>query len=135
MARVKKARSTNAKVVLVTCGSLPEARKIAQDVVGQRLAACVNIVSAPVQSVYRWKGMVERGKEILLVVKTMGPRLKELEKQIARLHSYEVPEFLVLGVESGSSGYLKWVHESVSAPERKKPGRREANRADCGRKF
>jgi len=105
---------TKARVVLVTCGNLEEARKIAKAVVGKGLAACVNVVSAPVESVYRWKGKVESAKEILLVMKTTAARLKELEKEIVRLHSYEVPEFLVLGVEGGSGAYLRWVHESVS---------------------
>ena len=114
---------TKARVVLVTCGSLGEARKIAQPLVSKGLAACVNIVSAPVQSVYRWKGKVESANEILLVVKTTGPRLKELEKEVAKLHSYEAPEFLVLGVEGGSKVYLKWVQESVSGSREKKKGK------------
>jgi len=98
-------RATEARVVLVTCGSLPEARKIAKAVVGKRLAACVNVVSAPVESVYRWKGKVETANEFLLVIKTTARRLKDLEKEIVKAHSYEVPEFLVLGVEGGSKNY------------------------------
>ena len=107
------ARRTNAKVVLVTCGRMSEARKIAQSVVAKRLAACVNILSAPVHSIYRWQGKVERGKEFLLIMKTTAPRLRALEKEVVGLHSYDVPEFLVLGVDGGSEGYLRWVHESV----------------------
>jgi periplasmic divalent cation tolerance protein len=118
--RKRMAERTKARVVLMTCGSMKEARRIAQAVVSKGLAACVNIVSAPVQSVYRWKGKVESAKEILLVVKTTGPRLKELEKEVAKLHSYEVPEFLVLGVEGGTVAYLRWVHESVSGSRGKK---------------
>ena len=118
-------RGTGERVVLVTCGSKGEGRKIAKMVVGAGLAACVNIVSAPVESVYRWKGKVESAKEILLVMKTTAPRLKELEKQVTKLHSYEVPEFLVLGVEGGSAAYLSWVHESVpgSTGEKKRKTR------------
>jgi periplasmic divalent cation tolerance protein len=104
---------TNAKVVLVTCGSRAEARKIAQAVVAKRLAACVNVVSAPVESTYRWKEKVERAKEFLLLIKTTAARLGALEKEVARLHSYEVPEFLAIGVPGGSRGYLKWLGESV----------------------
>ncbi len=106
-------RVTEARVVLVTCGSLPEARKIAKAMVGKRLAACVNVVSAPVESVYRWKERVESVKEILLVIKTTARRLKELEKEIVKLHSYDVPEFLVLGVEGGSKNYLNWLIENA----------------------
>ena|SRR5579862_3460585 len=106
-------RATEARVVLVTCGSLAEARKIAKAVVGNRLAACVSVVSAPVESVYRWKGKVENAKEFLLVIKTTALRLKDLEREIAKLHSYEVPEFLVLGVEGGSKKYLAWLTENA----------------------
>lgn len=102
-------RGTEARVVLVTCGSLAEGRKIARAVVGKRLAACVNVVSAPVESVYRWKGKVESAKELLLVIKTTTRRVKKLEEEVARMHSYDVPEFLVLPVDSGSEGYLEWL--------------------------
>ena len=103
-----------ARIVLVTCTSRGEARKIAGGVVGARLAACVNIVSAPVESVYRWKGKVEKAKEFLLIIKTTAGRLAKLESKVARLHSYDVPEFLVMGVEGGSADYLRWLVENVS---------------------
>jgi periplasmic divalent cation tolerance protein len=111
------AKGTSARIVLVTCGSLAEGRKIARAAVTKRLAACVNIVSAPAESIYRWKGKVESAKEFLLVIKTMARRLKELEKEIARTHSYEVPEFLVLRVDSGSRSYLEWLAEAVGRDE------------------
>ena len=103
------ARVVNARIIVVTCGNFREARKIATAVVGKRLAACVNINSAPVQSIYRWKGRVEVAKEFLLIIKTTAPRLKQLEKNIKALHSYDVPEFVVIKVESGSAKYLAWL--------------------------
>ena len=106
-------RATKAKIVLVTSGSRQEARKVARAVVGARLAACVNMVSSPVESVYRWKGKVEKAKEFLLVIKTTEGRLDALQKEIKRLHSYDVPEFLVLNVVGGSTAYLDWLRESV----------------------
>ena len=106
-------RGMDARVVLVTCGSLAEGRKIAKAVVGEKLAACVNLISAPVESVYRWKGKVENAKEFLLIIKTVVGRLPDLEQEIARLHSYEVPEFLVLRVEGGSKSYLEWLIAEV----------------------
>lgn len=106
-------RGMDARVVLVTCGSLAEGRKIAKAVVGEKLAACVNLISAPVESVYRWKGKVENAKEFLLIIKTVVGRLPDLEQEIARLHSYEVPEFLVLQVEGGSKSYLEWLIAEV----------------------
>jgi len=107
------AAGTNAKVVLVTCGSRAEARKIAQAVVARRLAACVNVVSAPVESVYRWKEKVVRATEFLLVIKTTSGRLKRLKAAVLGLHSYDLPEFLVVGVASGSRKYLDWLGKSV----------------------
>ena len=104
---------TNAKVVLVTCSSRAEAKKIAQAVVTKQLAACVNVLTAPVESLYQWKEKVQRATEFLLVIKTTSRRLKRLEEEVARLHSYDVPEFLVLGVAGGSQNYLKWLGESV----------------------
>ena len=101
------------RVALVTCGSLKEARKIARGVVEKKLAACVNIGTAAVESVYWWKGKVETAKEFLLVMKTSAPRLSALEKEVKRLHSYEVPEFIVLEVAAGSKDYLRWVEQSV----------------------
>jgi periplasmic divalent cation tolerance protein len=107
--RFEMRRGTDARVVLVTCGTLAEGRKIAKAVVGKRLAACVNLISAPVESIYRWKGTVEDAKEYLLVMKTTARRLESLEKEIERLHRYDVPEFLVLRVEGGSKRYLEWL--------------------------
>jgi periplasmic divalent cation tolerance protein len=103
------AKGTSARIVLVTCGSLAEGRKIARAVVTKRLAACVNVVSVPVESIYRWKGKVERAKEFLLVIKTTTRRLKGLEKEIVRMHSYEVPEFLAIEVGSGWKKYVDWL--------------------------
>lgn len=107
------ARDTNARIVLVTCGSRQEARKIANAVVTAKLAACVNVVSNPMESVYRWKGKVETAKEFLLMMKTTAGKLPKLQKEVKRLHSYDVPEFLVLPVADGSKAYLDWLFASV----------------------
>src|SRR5258707_1283138 len=105
-------RRVQARVVLVASGNLGEARKIAEAVVEKRLAACVNVNSWPVESIYRWKGEMQKAEEFLLVIKTTTRRLKELEKEVLRLHSYEVPEFLVIKIEGGSAAYLKWLGEN-----------------------
>ena len=102
------------RVVLVTCGSLAEGRKIARGVVKKRLAACVNVGTTPMESIYWWKGKVEKAKEFLLVMKTSTGRLKELEEAVRRLHSYDVPEFIVLQVRSGSREYLRWIQEATN---------------------
>jgi len=102
------------RCVLVTCGSLKEARRIARAVVTKRLAACANIVMPSVESIYRWKGKVEKAREFLMVLKTSSKRLPALEKEVKRLHGYDVPEFIALPITAGSSEYLRWLQDSVS---------------------
>ena len=106
------AEQKSARVVLVTCGKLAEARRTARVLVEEKLAACVNIISAPVESLYRWRGKVESAKEFLLIIKTSRRRLERLEKRIATLHSYDLPEFLVL-TAGGSEPYLSWLLGNV----------------------
>ena len=112
-------REKRARIVLVTCGSTAKGRKIARSVVGKRLAACVNMALSPVESWYTWKGKQEVAREYLLVMKTTVGRLRELEKEVKRLHSYEVPEFIALPIAEGSEHYLAWLHESVAKPRGK----------------
>ena len=97
------------RVVLVTCGTVIEGRSIAKAVVRKRLAACATLVLGPVQSIYRWKQKVETAREHLLIIKTTRARLAALEREVVRLHSYDVPEFLVLPVSAGSNAYLAWL--------------------------
>ena len=102
------------RIVLVTCGSIAEARRIGRNVVEKRLAACANLVPG-VESIYRWKGKVERAREVLVIIKTNANRLPELEREVNRTHSYNVPEFLVLPIVAGSRNYLAWLQESTAA--------------------
>jgi periplasmic divalent cation tolerance protein len=106
------------RIVLVTCGSIVEARRIASKVVRRRLAACVNIVLGPIQSIYRWKGKVQSAREVLIVIKTTQKCLEELEKEVSRWHSYDVPEFVVVPISAGSREYLAWLEESVKPSAR-----------------
>jgi periplasmic divalent cation tolerance protein len=106
-------RAAPFRVVLVTCPSLAEARQIARTVVQKRIAACANIFTAPVESLYTWKGKFETSREHLLLIKTSTKRLKFLEREIRRLHSYETPEFLVLPISAGSRDYLSWLAENT----------------------
>jgi periplasmic divalent cation tolerance protein len=95
-------------IVFVTCGSEEEAAKIANALVDERLAACVNIIS-PIRSIYRWEGKIWDEKEWLLVIKTQKRRFGELEKKVKSLHSYSVPEVIALPIVEGSASYLKWL--------------------------
>ena len=99
-------------VVLVTCGSEEEATKIAISLVEEGVAACVNIIS-PVRSIYRWEGKVWDEREWVLIIKTQKKRFGELEKNVKSLHSYSVPEVIVLPIVEGSASYLKWLEETT----------------------
>jgi periplasmic divalent cation tolerance protein len=104
---------TDKIVVLVTCGSRKEARKIAHALVGQRLAACVSEIGVPVVSTYRWKGKVESAKEFVLLIKTSKERSATVRDAVRKLHSYEVPEIIALPIAAGSRAYLDWIATSV----------------------
>lgn len=107
------------RMVLVTCGTLAEARRIARAAVQKRLAACVNVLRGPVESFYGWKGRLESTREHLLLIKTNNARLLQLEREVKRLHSYDVPEFIALPIVEGSADYLSWLTESVASPSDK----------------
>ena len=99
-------------IALSTAGSNDEADRIAHALVERKLAACVNMV-AGVRSVYRWKDQLEEAEEVILVIKTTEDQLAALEEALKALHSYELPEFLVLNVEGVSDAYLQWIQASV----------------------
>jgi len=99
-------------VVLTTVKNRAEAKRLAERLVSEKLAACVSAVPN-VASVYRWRGKVERAKEVLVVVKTSMEKLDRLITRIKKLHSYEVPEILALRIERGLPEYLKWLGESL----------------------
>jgi periplasmic divalent cation tolerance protein len=103
---------TDKVLVLTTAGNEPEARNIANQLVERRVAACVNIVPR-IQSVYRWQGKVESAEEVLLIIKTTKALSADVKVAIRELHSYDLPECIVIAMEDGSAEYLKWVEESV----------------------
>jgi periplasmic divalent cation tolerance protein len=93
-------------LVLTTIPDDSRADELARALVDERLAACVN-VHGPMVSTYRWQGQVEREPERQIVIKTMRVRLPELEARLRALHPYDVPEFVVIDVES-SAMYAAW---------------------------
>lgn len=103
----------NTLIVLATASNAEEASRIADALVGGRLAACVNIVSG-IESVYRWEGKIARDNEILMIIKTTDDRYAELEAQIKALHSYTTPEVIAIKIERGSEAYLQWLGQSVT---------------------
>jgi periplasmic divalent cation tolerance protein len=106
-------------LVLTTVPAGDRGETIARTLVDEHLAACVN-VGAPMTSFYRWRGRVERDEERQLVIKTTRDRVPALQARLAELHTYEVPEFLVLTVGGGSAAYLDWITTSVE-PDRVHP--------------
>ena len=100
------------RIVLTTCASPGEAGKLARALVEERLVACATMIPA-VESIYRWDGEIETSTETLLLLKTGPEQLAALEERLHELHSYQTPEFVVLGVEAVSERYLDWLTGSV----------------------
>jgi len=117
------------KIVLVTAPDLKTARRLVRAAVAARLIACANLIPQ-IESHYRWQGKVERGREVLMVLKTLGSRLGALEQFILAQHPYATPEFLVLSVAGGAPGYLEWLslscrqERTTRVSARLKPSRR-----------
>ena len=104
-----------ARIVFTTTATPEEASRLGHTLVEERLAACATLIPA-VQSIYRWRGKVESSNETLLLIKTGLDQLPALEARLHELHSYETPEFVVLGVEAVSQPYLDWLQTSLRQP-------------------
>jgi periplasmic divalent cation tolerance protein len=105
--------SSGQVVIVSTATNSPdEAHRIADALVAQRLAACVQIT--PTESIYRWDGHVQHEAEQRLHIKTIASRLTQVEACIRAIHSYELPELLVLPVAGGAPAYLAWVKDSIA---------------------
>jgi periplasmic divalent cation tolerance protein len=103
---------TGPVVVLSAVGAPPDAQRIARALVEERLAACVNVVPGVV-SVYRWKGVVEKEDELLLIIKTIGERVEQVKARLLQLHPYELPEVVVIPIGGGHAPYLEWIAEQA----------------------
>jgi len=108
---------TEALVVLTNCPDADSADRIARTLVESGLAACVNRL-APVDSIYRWQGAVERATETPLLVKTTRERYTEVEQAIRALHPYDLPEIIALPIEAGFAPYLRWIADATERPLR-----------------
>lgn len=104
---------TDKILVLTTCASEEEARRIARTLVERRLAACVNILSN-LRSVYRWKGALEEESEYLLLIKSRRDLFEAVRAGIESQHSYELPEVIALAVVEGSEAYLGWLERELA---------------------
>jgi periplasmic divalent cation tolerance protein len=95
-------------LVLTTCPGSISAKKIAQDLVTEKLAACVNIIPG-IQSYFSWVGKVDTANEHMLIIKTTPDAYDALEKRLKKLHPYELPEIIAVPIEAGSAAYLDWI--------------------------
>ena len=105
---------TDCVVALVTVGARAEAERIADALVGEQLAACVNIVG-PIRSIYRWENRIERDDELLLVIKTRGSLFEAVAARVRALHSYQTPEVIALPITAGSELYLDWLRRATGS--------------------
>ncbi len=99
--------------VATTCETQDEANQLAAALVGRRLAACVQ-VQGPIQSTYRWEGVVQSSAEWLCTMKTTATRFDSLRSAILELHSYDVPEVVATEIIDGSGAYLEWLAAEVA---------------------
>src|SRR5207342_3628033 len=100
--------------VYTTYPSLVEAERIGKAVLEQRLAACVNILPGMI-SHYWWEGAIERGEEVVMIIKTRASLAEGVQAAVKELHPYDTPAILVLPIESGEPGYLKWLMAETEA--------------------
>ncbi len=103
-------------MVLTTCNSSETSSLIAEALISNKLAACVNIIKG-VESVYQWQGKIEHDKEILLIIKTRESLFSQVEQTIQELHSYELPEIIAVPIKTGEKNYLNWIQSATLATE------------------
>lgn len=97
--------------IYITCPNKKEAEKIGLSLIKKRLAACCNIF--PIESIYWWQGKVVNDKEVVLIVKTLEKNFKKVEKEVKRLHNYEVPCILEIAIKKGNLNYLNWLKREI----------------------
>ena len=105
-------KETDKIVIFVTTSTEEEARRIAELLLGQRKAACVNIVPK-VDSLFWWQGKLDSAQESLLIIKTKASLLPDVVSLVKGIHSYEVPEIIAMPIIGGNEDYLKWIHSEV----------------------
>ena len=105
-------KDTGKVVIFITTGTEQEARKIADQLLTKRKAACVNIVPK-VASSFWWQGNIDSAQESLLIIKTRASLLQEVIDVVKGIHSYSVPEIIALPIIGGNEDYLKWIDDEV----------------------
>ncbi len=105
-------KSIQHKLIMTTIGTEQQALALAEQLINQKLAACVNILPK-MQSIYRWQGKLERGEEHLLLIKTLASHVEAVFEAVRADHPYELPEIIVVPIEDGYEPYINWITTSV----------------------
>jgi periplasmic divalent cation tolerance protein len=95
-------------IVYTTIDDIQAARRIAKTLVEEQLVACVNIIPK-IESYYKWKGKIENEEEVLMIAKTVDENVKKTIQRIKQLHSYELPDIIVLPIIGGLKEYLDYI--------------------------
>ena len=103
-------------IVLTTVATPEDAQRLADGLLEQRLAACVQTLA--IQSAYRWKGAIQREPETLVLIKTQAALYPEVEAFIRSVHDYETPEIVFIPLAAGSAAYLRWLGDETAGPAR-----------------
>jgi len=112
--RLSKKRSKMEYIVIfITVPSIDIGQQIADKLVEEKLAACVNITSK-INSVYFWQGNIEKDDEFLLIIKSRKDKFEKLEKTVKKIHPYSVPEIIAMPIVLGSKDYLNWIDETLN---------------------
>jgi periplasmic divalent cation tolerance protein len=98
-------------IIYITAGSMGEAKSIGRTLVEEQLAACANIF--PITSIFRWKDKIDEESEFGILMKTKTGKVKDIQRRVKQLHSYEVPCVISFKIDSGSEDYLKWIEGCV----------------------
>ncbi len=101
-------------VVFVTASNREEAARLADMLVGARLAACAQILPE-MESVYRWEGKIERQSETMILAKSTLDKFEELERQVRAIHTYKTPEIVAVSMSAVSGPYLDWLNKSLNS--------------------
>jgi len=99
-------------VVFNTCPNIEVATKIAHKIIGEKAAACVNLLPG-ITSIYEWKEQIEETQEVLLMIKTQKKHYELLERLIISEHPYELPEIVAVPISDALSPYVAWIKDST----------------------
>jgi len=102
----------DAVLLLVTCSSVKEAGDITDLLLKKKLVSCANVLPG-IRSKFWWKGNIEKAREVLVMAKTRASKFAAIDKEVRRVHSYDVPEIVALPIVSGSDNYLSWIADSL----------------------